>query len=64
VTNVVVEVTKTMEESKETQANILNSQMESLKIQTNIVKENNVLHDMVLSAKEVFEEVQYVLNNY
>jgi hypothetical protein len=58
VTNVVGEVTKSIAVSKETQDNILSSQKESLKMQSNIMRENSALHEIVVSAKDVFNEVQ------
>lgn len=58
VTNAVTDVTKNLEEAKETQEKVLLSQQESLKVQSNIIKDNSEIYSMVLNVKDVFEDVQ------
>jgi hypothetical protein len=47
-----------LEEAKETQEKVLLSQQESLKVQSNIIKDNSEIYSMVLNVKDVFEDVQ------
>lgn len=58
VTHAVIDVTKNLEEAKETQEKVLLSQQESLKVQSNIIKDNSEIYSMVLNVKDVFEDVQ------
>lgn len=58
VTNAVVDVTKGLETAIDTQQTILQSQQESLKVQSNIIRDNTLLHTMVVDVKDVFVDVQ------
>ena len=55
-------VTKHLEVSIQTQDKILESQQESLKVQANMVQDNNALYQTVLRVKQIFDEFRYVMN--
>lgn len=54
------DVSRSLEDSKTTQDRILDSQQESLKVQEDLLKENNALFNVVTGVKHVFDEFQYV----
>lgn len=45
-----------MEDSKDTQARILESQKESAKVQTDLLKDNSLLYKNIQGVKQIFDE--------
>ncbi|CAG7832714.1 unnamed protein product [Allacma fusca] len=62
--NAAVGVTKNLEDSKVAQDKILESQQETLKVQNNLMKDNNALYNAIIRVKQIFDDFKLKANEH